>query len=285
MLTGGYDRQAEDLLFGGDGDDTFQILPDVLPFLKGTTETFIPTVKSTASTAATATTASCSWAATTTASAAPVPDEVAIRWNRFLHRYEFTALQWDTANQQFVPDGQAVNALGRGPNLGAWTAPSTRRADRPGGVPDQLNGGDLRHRHGQPDPTNAPVAGGDGLADLVADIQDGDRPRACGRRHRHRRDRRIARRHPAPGCARVPRSRLRGRSERPGGAELQVRAALHRRADLPAEVRLLPDLQRRAHGHRHARRGRRGPRQQRVHVPGRAERVGHRRRRLSSSAR
>ena len=26
VLTGGYDRQAEDLLFGGEGDDTFQIL-------------------------------------------------------------------------------------------------------------------------------------------------------------------------------------------------------------------------------------------------------------------
>ena len=44
VLTGGYDRQAEDLLFGGDGDDTFQIFTDGLPFIKGTTDTYIPTL-------------------------------------------------------------------------------------------------------------------------------------------------------------------------------------------------------------------------------------------------
>src|SRR5262249_19818944 len=44
VLSGGADRLAEDLLIGGAGDDTFQIIPDLLPFLKGTTETYIPTV-------------------------------------------------------------------------------------------------------------------------------------------------------------------------------------------------------------------------------------------------
>src|SRR5690606_7722559 len=44
VLTGGYDRQAPDLLFGGEGDDTFQLLPDQLPFIKGTTETYLPTL-------------------------------------------------------------------------------------------------------------------------------------------------------------------------------------------------------------------------------------------------
>ena len=42
MLTGGLDRQASDLLFGGPGDDTFQLLPDYLPYVKGTYETSIP---------------------------------------------------------------------------------------------------------------------------------------------------------------------------------------------------------------------------------------------------
>ena len=33
VLTGGKDRGASDLLFGGKGDDTFQIIPDALPLL------------------------------------------------------------------------------------------------------------------------------------------------------------------------------------------------------------------------------------------------------------
>src|SRR5690606_9799259 len=44
VLSGGYDRMAEDLLFGGDGDDTFQLLPDQLPYIKGTTQTYSPTL-------------------------------------------------------------------------------------------------------------------------------------------------------------------------------------------------------------------------------------------------
>ena len=33
VLTGGKDRNASDLLFGGPGNDTFQIIPDALPLL------------------------------------------------------------------------------------------------------------------------------------------------------------------------------------------------------------------------------------------------------------
>jgi len=103
VLSGGLDRQASDLLFGEGGDDTFQLIPDGLPFLKGRTQTYVPTL-----------TDHCDggpgsdrvlflggdldrlgW---------PVPDEVAIRYNRILHRYEFTSLVWDIANQQFVAD-------------------------------------------------------------------------------------------------------------------------------------------------------------------------------------
>ena len=43
VLIGGDDRQAPDLLFGGPGNDTFQIIPDDLPFVKGTTKTLVPT--------------------------------------------------------------------------------------------------------------------------------------------------------------------------------------------------------------------------------------------------
>lgn len=37
LLTGGLDRQASDLLFGGSGHDTFQLIPDWLPVVPGTT--------------------------------------------------------------------------------------------------------------------------------------------------------------------------------------------------------------------------------------------------------
>ena len=51
VLAGGLDRQASDLIFGGPGDDTFQIIPDYLPTLanqpgavqEGSTDTYIPT--------------------------------------------------------------------------------------------------------------------------------------------------------------------------------------------------------------------------------------------------
>ncbi|MCX7893546.1 MAG: PA14 domain-containing protein, partial [Burkholderiales bacterium] len=117
VLSGGYDRQAEDLLFGGEGDDTFQLLTDDLPLIKGSTETYIPT-----------------FADRMDGGAGddrvmyiggdydrlnrPIPDDVAIRWNRFLQRYEFTALVWDTANQEFMVAQEVVNASVTGPLTG-----------------------------------------------------------------------------------------------------------------------------------------------------------------------
>ena len=38
----------------------------------------------------------------------PVPDFVALRYNRFLQRYELTSLVWDVANQEFVQSGGAT---------------------------------------------------------------------------------------------------------------------------------------------------------------------------------
>ncbi|KAF0188898.1 MAG: Hemolysin-type calcium-binding protein, partial [Gammaproteobacteria bacterium] len=51
----------------------------------------------------------------------PVPDNVAVRYNRFLQRYEFTSLIWDIANQRFVTDnlaGATITAEGGAPVLG-----------------------------------------------------------------------------------------------------------------------------------------------------------------------
>jgi len=114
VLSGGYDRQSEDLLFGGEGDDTFQILPDGLPFIKGTDQTYIPTLTDRFDGGPGDDRVLFQGGDFDNLSQ-PVPDWVAIRWNRFLQRYEFTAVPWDTANQQFVVDQQVVNATAPGP--------------------------------------------------------------------------------------------------------------------------------------------------------------------------
>ncbi|MEK7423608.1 MAG: hypothetical protein AAB131_07170, partial [Actinomycetota bacterium] len=132
VLTGGPDRQAEDLLFGGEGDDTFQIWPDGLPFLKGTTDTFIPTLTDRFDGGA-GNDRVLFLGGDLDRLGRPVPDNVAIRWNRFLHRYEFGALQWDTANQRFAPDGEAISADRRAPENGKITAPAVFELSLDGG--------------------------------------------------------------------------------------------------------------------------------------------------------
>ncbi|MBI2479347.1 MAG: calcium-binding protein [Planctomycetia bacterium] len=103
VLSGGLDRQASDLLIGGSGDDTFQIIPDFLPasgipsisdeidgdsghdrvlFLGGDRDRRGFTV----------------------------PDYVSLRYDTLLHRYEFTSLVWDIGVQEFIT---GVDASGR----------------------------------------------------------------------------------------------------------------------------------------------------------------------------
>jgi len=110
VLTGGYDRQTEDLLFGGEGDDAFQLLPDGLPFLKGTTEAFVPTLVDRFDGGA-GDDRVLFEGGDLDGLSRPVPDWVSIRWNRFLQRYEFTAVPWDTTNQAFVVEQQVIDAL------------------------------------------------------------------------------------------------------------------------------------------------------------------------------
>src|SRR5438094_895578 len=109
VLSGGYDRLHEDLLFGGPGDDSFQLQPDGLPFLKGTDETFIPTFNDRFD-GGPGTDRVYFQGGDYDRPSAPVPDYVAIRWDRFLQRYEFTAVPWDIANQAFAVEQEVVNA-------------------------------------------------------------------------------------------------------------------------------------------------------------------------------
>ena len=51
----------------------------------------------------------------------PVNDFVSLRYNRILHRYEFTALVWDIANQEFVTDvtdGSVLSGVRSAPSNG-----------------------------------------------------------------------------------------------------------------------------------------------------------------------
>ena len=109
VISGGYDRQASDLLFGGAGDDSFQILPDDLPFLAGTTTPYIPTLTDRMDGGAGNDRVLFQGGDFDRLSRA-VPDNVAIRWDALQQRYEFTALQWDIANQRFVADESAVTS-------------------------------------------------------------------------------------------------------------------------------------------------------------------------------
>src|SRR5205807_91753 len=117
VLSGGYDRMAEDLLFGGEGDDTFLLQPDDLPFIKGTAQTYIPTLTDRFD-GGPGNDRVLFQGGDYDRLGNPVPDQVAIRWNRFLQRYEFTAVPWDIANQRFDVAQQVVNASKGGPLAG-----------------------------------------------------------------------------------------------------------------------------------------------------------------------
>ncbi|MGB0582542.1 MAG: hypothetical protein ACPGVU_22895, partial [Limisphaerales bacterium] len=104
VLFGGLDRQASDLLFGGEGDDAFQLIPDYLPTLDNNpNQTFIPTTVDQMF-GGDGEDRVLFVGGDLDNLSRPVPDFASIRYNRILHRYEFTALVWDTANQEFVTE-------------------------------------------------------------------------------------------------------------------------------------------------------------------------------------
>ncbi|TWT90272.1 Bifunctional hemolysin/adenylate cyclase precursor [Pseudobythopirellula maris] len=108
VLTGGLDRQASDLLFGGEGDDTFQIIPDALPELGSQTntlfqagsETYIPTYSDQLLGGA-GDDRVLFLGGDLDRLGNEVPDYAALRYNTLLHRYEFTSLVWDIGAQDF----------------------------------------------------------------------------------------------------------------------------------------------------------------------------------------
>ena len=101
VLSGGPDQQSDDLLFGQGGDDAFQVVPDGLPFIKGSDKTLVPTLSDQFH-GGPGNDHVLFLGGDRDAAGQPVPDHVAIRYNTILHRYEVGALVWDTANQRFV---------------------------------------------------------------------------------------------------------------------------------------------------------------------------------------
>ncbi|MFK8115622.1 MAG: LamG-like jellyroll fold domain-containing protein, partial [Rubripirellula sp.] len=111
VLVGGADRNASDLLFGGPGDDTFQIITDDLPLLGNqaatnfdpATKTFIPTY-SEQLIGGEGTDRILYLGGDTDRRGMDVPDYVSMRYNTGLHRYEFTSLVWDIGLQEYRYD-------------------------------------------------------------------------------------------------------------------------------------------------------------------------------------
>ncbi len=101
VLSGGTDAQAEDLLFGNNGNDIFQILLDALPRIRGTDQTFIPTLSDRLDGGA-GDDSVLFLGGDFDRIGRPVPDHVAIRYNTILHRYEIAGLVWDVARGDFA---------------------------------------------------------------------------------------------------------------------------------------------------------------------------------------
>src|SRR5581483_1171288 len=98
VLTSGSDHNGGDLLWGGAGDDTFQVIPGPLPLTRPTAHSlnpadqvsFVPTFSDRYDGGA-GNDRVLFLGGDLDPNGLPVPDNVAIRYNTLLHRYELTA--------------------------------------------------------------------------------------------------------------------------------------------------------------------------------------------------
>ncbi len=108
VLVGGQDRGASDLLFGGSGNDTFQVITDALPLLGNQPNTeFDPATQTTLTTLSDQfiggddTDRVLFLGGDKDRRGFDVPDFVALGYDSVLHRYEMTNLVWDIGTQAF----------------------------------------------------------------------------------------------------------------------------------------------------------------------------------------
>lgn len=130
VLTGGADRQAADLLWGGPDDDIFQIIPDALPLTKssqrsvgiGEQRTFVPTFSDRIDGEA-GNDQVLFLGGDLDRLGRPVDDNVAVRFNTVLQRYEMSSLVWDIQPDLLHVPGQ--KDTGRFEAAGAVDTPAT----------------------------------------------------------------------------------------------------------------------------------------------------------------
>ena len=103
VITGGLDRQASDLMFGGTGNDTFQLIPDWLPVVPSSGATTVVTSTDLYD-GGTGIDSVLFLGGDLDRNGLPVPDHVVLEHNANLDRYELTAQVWDIENQQFAAD-------------------------------------------------------------------------------------------------------------------------------------------------------------------------------------
>ncbi|MEF8756274.1 MAG: PKD domain-containing protein [Accumulibacter sp.] len=108
VLTGGLDRQASDLIWGGKGNDTFQIIPDDLPLTKGSGRPGV-TSQSDGYFGQEGTDRVFFLGGDIDANGKAVSDHATLSYNTNLGHYEFASRVWDTANQEFIHSDAAVN--------------------------------------------------------------------------------------------------------------------------------------------------------------------------------
>ncbi|MDC0935626.1 hypothetical protein OAS39_05025, partial [Pirellulales bacterium] len=124
VLNGGPDRQASDLMWGGEGNDTFQVIPSPLPLMKTTQrfvnpsdqETFLPTYSDRFDGGA-GQDRVLFLGGDLDDQGRPVPDNVAVRYNTILHRYEITAQTWNVEEQRWA-ESPLASESGAGRELG-----------------------------------------------------------------------------------------------------------------------------------------------------------------------
>ncbi len=119
VLSGGQDRGASDLLFGGPGNDTFQVIPDFLPTVSDPATYFTGQAKSGQLTLADemlggdGTDRVFYQGGDKDRRGIDVPDVASLTFNPAFQRWEFSSLVWDIGRQEFAMTYVDANNNGR----------------------------------------------------------------------------------------------------------------------------------------------------------------------------